>query len=225
MKIKQLLGVLNCILLLYLPHSVFAASTVSRGSTTDTAQLKALLIPVSTLQGNFEQAINSETGRPLQKFSGKIWLKKPGKFRWEVLGDEPRLIVADGKKVWDYDKDLNQVTIQKLIQTQTAAPIFFLSGDLNTLDSDFKIKHLATRNGHCLKNSDSCFALYPKNSEGSFQSIKIGFKAKILNEMELLDQLGQVSLLRFKQVHLNRHIPDSQFHFTVPKGVDVLTND
>ena len=224
MKTKLLLSLFNFALLLCLPQSVFAARAASTATTTGTPELKALLAPVSSLQGNFQQVIKSEAGRQLQTSAGKIWLKKPGQFRWEVLGNEPRLIVADGKKVWDYDKDLDQVTIQKLNKAQTAAPIFFLTGDVNSLDIDFKINKLPLIDGHCLKNSDSCFELHPKNSEGSFQWIKIGFKAKILNEMELLDQLGQVSLFSFKQMQLNPNIPDSQFRFTPPKGVDVLKN-
>ena len=224
MKTKRLLALFN-FALLCLAQSVFAVTAASAPTATDIAELKALLVPVSSLQGNFQQVIKSEAGRQLQTSSGKMWLKKPGQFRWEVLGNEPRLIIADGKKVWDYDKDLDQVTIQKLTKAQTVAPIFFLTGDVNSLDSDFKIKKLPLVDGHCLKNSDSCFELHPKNSEGSFQWIKIGFKAKTLNEMELLDQLGQVSLFSFKQMRLNPSIPDAQFHFTPPKGVDVLTND
>ncbi|HXH55350.1 MAG TPA: outer membrane lipoprotein chaperone LolA [Gammaproteobacteria bacterium] len=222
MKIKRLLAVFNFALLLCLSQSIFAETTVT---TTGVAELKALLVHISSLQGNFQQVIKSEAGRQLQSCTGKMWLKKPGQFRWEILGNEPRLIVADGKKVWDYDKDLEQVTIQKLNKAQTAAPIFFLTGDVNSLDADFKIKKLPLVDGHCLKNSESCFELHPKNSEGSFQWIKIGFKAKTLNEMELLDQLGQVSVFSFKQVQLNANIPDSQFHFMPSKGVDVLTND
>ncbi len=218
MKAKQLFMLFNFALLL-ITQSVFAVSS------TDTSELKALLAPISSLQGNFQQIIKNEAARQLQTSAGKMWLKKPGQFRWEVLGHEPRLIVADGKKVWDYDKDLDQVTVQKLNKTQTAAPIFFLTGDVNSLNTDFKVKKLALIDGHCLKNSDSCFELHPKNSEGPFQWIKIGFKAKMLNQMELLDQLGQVSLFSFKQVQLNSNIPDSQFRFTPPNGVDVLTND
>lgn len=192
---------------------------------TDVLELQSLLAPVSALQGNFQQTIKSEEGRLLQTCAGKMWLKKPRQFRWEVLGNEPRLIIADGKKVWDYDKNLEQVTIQKLQKRQTAVPIFFLTGDVNSLDTDFKIKKMPYTQGHCLKNSDTCFELQPKRSEGSFQWIKIGFKEKILNEMELLDQLGQDSQFTFKQVKLNGNIPDSQFKFTPPKGVDILTND
>lgn len=224
MKTKLLLALSNSALLFCLAANVFAATT-STTHITDTTELKALLSPVVTLQGNFQQVIKNEAGKELQSCTGKLWIKKPGQFRWEVLGHEPRMIVADGKKVWDYDKDLDQVTIQKLNKAQTAAPIFFLTGDVNSLNTDFEVKKLPLHQGHCLKDSDSCFELHPKSSEGSFQWIKIGFKAKTLHEMALLDQLGQISLFSFKQMHLNTPIPDSQFRFTPPKGADVLTND
>lgn len=220
MRLKLFLSIFS-LALLCISNVALALATVA----TDTAELQSLLAPVLALQGNFQQTIKSEEGRLLQTCSGKMWLKKPGQFRWEVLGNEPRLIVADGKKVWDYDKDLDQVTIQKLKKGQTAAPIFFLTGDVNSLDTDFKIKKLPLKNGHCLKNSDTCFELQPKRSEGSFQWINIGFKEKMLNELELLDQLGQVSQFIFKQMKLNTNISDSQFKFIPPKGVDVLTND
>lgn len=212
---------------LFLSMIYFALLSLSQPilAATETSELQSLLEPVSTLQGNFQQTIKSEDGRLLQTCTGKVWLKKPGQFSWEVLGDEPRLIVADGKKVWDYDKDLEQVTIQKLNKGQTAAPIFFLTGDANSLDTDFKIKKMPLKKGQCLKNSDVCFELQPKRNEGSFQWIRIGFKAKTLNDMELLDQLGQISQFSFKEIKLNGAIPASRFTFTPPKGVDVLTND
>src|SRR5690348_16392147 len=124
MRTNVLLSLLNFVLSLCFVNNVLAA-------TTDTAELKTLLTSVSSLQGNFQQVIKSEAGRQLQTAIGKMWIKKPGQFRWEVLGNEPRLIIADGRKVWDYDRDLDQVTIQKLNKAQTAAPIFFLTGDVN----------------------------------------------------------------------------------------------
>jgi len=191
----------------------------------NSGELQALLAPVASLQGDFQQSIKNENGKVLQRLSGKLSLKKPAQFRWEVLGEEPRLIVADGKKVWDYDKDLEQVTVQKLNKGQTRAPIFFLTGETSSLDRDFEIVKIPLKNGICLEGSDACFELKPKHEEGAFQWIKIGFKAKILNEMALLDQLGQYSQFLFKNVKINDNIPVAQFRFTPPKGVDVLNND
>lgn len=221
MKIKLLLSFMQ-MGLLCLVSNVQAAHIEG---AADSTELKALLNPITTLHGNFHQVIQNEAGKALQTCAGKLWIKKPGQFRWEVLGQEPRVIVADGKKVWDYDKELEQVTIQTLNKGHAAAPIFFLTGNVNALNTEFNIKKMTLIRGRCLKDSDNCFELRPKNSDGAFQRIKIGFKMNILNEMELLDQLGQISLFHFKEMRLNANIPESQFRFTPPKGIDVLTND
>lgn len=194
-------------------------------ASSEATKLYSLLDPIWSLQARFEQTIKSEQGRVLQRLSGKVMLKKPGQFRWEVLGKEPRLIVADGKKVWDFDKDLEQVTVQKLNKEQIQAPIFFLTGDTASLETDFKINSLPLKQGMCLEGSNACFELKPKRQEGSFQWIRIGFKDGILNKMELLDQLGQYSTFLFKEVKLNQPIPSAQFTFVPPPHVDVLVND
>lgn len=205
--------------------NAISANTTSASATTG---LKNLLNPVSTLQGGFDQTVRSAgpKGSVLQRVSGKVSLKKPAQFRWEVLGKEPRLVVADGKKVWDYDKELEQVIVQNLNKGQSRAPIFFLTGDTNSLDKDFKITAVTnTGSNTCLSASDVCFELKPKKDDGSFQWIKIGFKDKTLKEMEMLDQLGQHSQFVFKDVKINQTIPATEFQFSPPKGVDVLKNN
>lgn len=208
------------------------AATTTTNTTTQAkdnaaTELKSLLSPIATLQGGFQQTIKTEKGNVLQSMSGKLWLKKPAQFRWEILGKEPRLVVADGKKVWDYDKDLEQVTVQKLNKGKTRAPIYFLTGDANSIDKDFSVSRIAAKTGseHCMQNSNACFQLKPKRKEGAFQWIRIGFKDKVLKEMEMLDQLGQYSQFIFKDVEVNPNIPASTFQFAPPKGVDVLKNE
>jgi outer membrane lipoprotein carrier protein len=218
LKLKSLL-----ILFLFVIGDVIANSHVV--STEGNAELKALLAPIVSLQATFQQTVRNEQGRLLQNLSGKVVLKRPARFRWEILRKEPRLIIADGKKVWDFDQDLEQVSVQKLSAGQIRAHIFFLTGNVHTLEKDFKITRLFSSKGKCLENSEICFELMPKTEEGSFQWIKIGFKAGVVKEMQLLDQLGQYSHLVFKHIKLNETIPDARFHFVPPAGVDVLEND
>lgn len=191
----------------------------------DSALLETLLMPIAALKGNFEQSLKNEQGVELQHLTGTLALKKPGQFRWEVLGDEPRLVVSNGKKVWDYDEDLEQVTIQRLNQGQSKAPIFFLTGVKNSLHQDFTVKKLPLTKGKCLQKSDACFELTPKGEESAFLWIKIGFKDKNLKEMELLDQLGQRSLFHFNRIDLNPVLPNTIFQFVPPPGVDILQGD
>jgi outer membrane lipoprotein carrier protein len=236
---KQLTALLTVgvVAVVYLFSPVILAET----SQSSSDQLKTLLNPITTLQGGFQQTVKSERGKVLQRLSGKVWLKKPAQFRWEILGKDSRLVIADGKKVWDFDKDLDQVTVQKLDKGQTRAPIYFLTGDANSIDKDFHVTSIGSQKserseksenaekqnspGKCLQESNACFELKPKQKEGAFQWVRIGFKDKILREMEMLDQLGQYSHFVFKDVILNGNISTNQFQFTPPAGVDVLKND
>lgn len=211
---------------------LFSQSLLAETSQSSSDQLKTLLNPITTLQGGFQQTVKSERGKVLQRLSGKVWIKKPAQFRWEILGKDSRLVIADGKKVWDFDKDLDQVTVQKLDKGQTRAPIYFLTGDANSIDKDFHVTDIGSQNsekpntpGKCLQESNACFELKPKQKEGAFQWVRIGFKDKILREMQMLDQLGQYSHFVFKDVILNGNISANQFQFTPPAGVDVLKND
>lgn len=200
----------------------FLGLTNNLSAATPIAELKALLAEVNTLQAQFEQKMMNSKGGVLQKSAGQVWLKKPGKFRWQIEGKDQRVVVADGKQIWDYDIDLEQVTVQQLGDGQGAAPIFFLSGETEALPRDFTVTSLAKTKNSDLAESDVCFELKPKQQQGAFQWIRIGFKNKALKELELLDQLGQRSYIQFDHVVLNSDIDAIQFQFTPPKGVDVV---
>lgn len=212
--------------LIYLFSIFFSAAAFSVAPSNVGEELKSLLDPINTLSGRFDQKVVNEQGKTVQSSSGEVFLKKPRQFRWEIQGDEPRLIVSNGKKIWDYDEDLSQVSIQKISKNSSQVPIFFLTGEATSLDKDFTIKTIACMTGSGTSvNSDKCFSLQPKEENGSFQWIKIGFKNKELKEMEFLDQLGQKTTLIFSQVELNPSISESKFQFNPPKGVDIVTNE
>lgn len=188
--------------------------------TAPTEELKTLLAGVESLQANFQQQMVNNKGVVLQKSSGKMWLQKPGKFRWSIEGKDKRLVIADGKQIWDYDIDLDQVTVQPFSQGQTSAPIFFLTGDTQSLSKDFTVANL-TKN-QALPDCDQSFELKPKQSQGAFQWIRVGFKNKALKTLEVLDQLGQQARFQFTELVLNSKIPATQFQFKPPPGVDVV---
>ncbi len=200
-----------CILFLCLYSSLVSASS---------SALHQQLSNIQTLQGIFTQTTQTETGRILDNTHGRFALQKPGLFRWEVLGDEPRLLVSNHEKIWDYDQVLEQVTVQRLDPAQVQAPIFFLSGDLSSLDRDFK-----QAEEKCQDTAMQCYRLTPKENDGAFQWVVLRFKAKKISEMEMLDQLGQHSQFRFQAIQLNEKLDRTQFDFIVPNNVDVLESD
>jgi len=129
----------NVIKCIFLGLLLCATQTLLAEDEKQNQTLKSLLSPVNTLNGTFKQTVKSEKGKVLQTAFGKMYIKKPGKFRWEVGGRDARIVISDGKQVFDYDKELAQVTVQKLNQGRTRAPIFFLTGNVESLDKDFNV--------------------------------------------------------------------------------------
>jgi outer membrane lipoprotein carrier protein len=122
--------------------------------------------------------------------------------------------VADGKQVWLYDADLNQVTVRAMDGALGATPAALLAG--KSLDQDFDLSAQPSANG-----LDWAVAV-PKQKDGAFQSLRIGFRGKVLAEVEVLDGFGQRSLLQFTDVQTNVPISEQTFRFTPPKGAEVL---
>jgi outer membrane lipoprotein carrier protein len=124
------------------------------------------------------------------------------------------LIVADGIKVWIYDADLNQASSRKLAQALGNTPAALLAG--GNLEQDFVLSAQPAQGG-----LDWALAT-PKAAEGSFKSMRVGFKGKDLAAVEILDSFGQRSLLQFGAFAANAAIAPEQFRFTPPAGADVV---
>jgi len=82
-----------------------------------------------TLQADFEQQVVDGNNRPLQSSQGHMWIKRPGRFRWDYETPYRQQLVADGERLWSYDEDLEQVTVQKASDVLTSTPAMLLSGE------------------------------------------------------------------------------------------------
>jgi outer membrane lipoprotein carrier protein len=62
----------------------------------------------------------------------------------------------------------------------------------------------------------------PKEKDTGFERVRLGLQGKTLAAMELHDQLGGRTMLRFTDLKANAQVPADTFTFTPPKGADVL---
>lgn len=173
--------------------------------------LVQILDNLQTVQAQFTQTVLDGQGRSLQQTSGAMTMQRPGKFRWETSKPSQQLLIADGKQIWFYDVDLQQVTVQKQQVASKNSPAMLLSGSPERLAQEF----LITQQG-------STFKLMPKSKEGLFRSVQLVFSDQTLVSMQLIDNLGQVTKVQFSQVQNNPAISPSLFVFKVPAGVDVV---
>ena len=180
-------------------------------------RLKAFISGAKTAEADFTQTVSGKSGKVTQQASGKMAFARPGKFRWDYAVPYEQVIVGDGVKLWLYDADLNQVTTRKLGDALSGTPAALLAGD-NAIEKLFTLKDAGTTAGL------EWLVAVPKNKDTTFEQIRMGFKGDTLAQMELADNFGQRTTLKFSRFERNPTLSPTRFKFTPPKGADVISD-
>ncbi|MBX9914703.1 MAG: outer membrane lipoprotein chaperone LolA [Pseudomonadaceae bacterium] len=201
--------------MLLLAVMAFAVVPVQADETAAVARLTALLSQAKTLTARFSQLTLDGSGSQLQETAGELALQRPGLFRWHTDAPAEQLLVSNGQKVWLFDPDLNQVTIQVLDQRLTHTPALLLSGDVSKISENFSVTF---KEGGSVVD----FILKPKAKDSLFDNLRLSFRSGVINDMQLIDSVGQRTNILFLGVKMNQPIEASQFTFSVPAGADVI---
>lgn len=194
-----------------LPCLLISSATFAAGLD----QLRSFIANTHGARANFSQSVVAKSGRKPQLSQGTFSFSRPGKFRWTY--DQPyyQLIVGDGEKLWIHDKDLNQVSVKKLGQALGSSPAALLAGDA-ALEKHFVIKDAGSGEGLEMVEAT------PLSQDGSFERVRIGFKDNLPLFMEVHDNFGQTTTLRFTRFERNPTLAPGLFHFEAPKGADIV---
>lgn len=177
-------------------------------------ELQAKLNAMHTMTANFKQVVKSKQ-KEISNSSGTMALERPGRFRWQTKEPMAQLVVADGKKLWVYDVDLEQVTVKKQDENLGDTAALFLSGYNNTVTRDFEV----TVN---VSGKNQSYDLHSKSEKANFQRLKLNFSANLLTGIEMFDQLGQHTIVDLTKVKTNPTVAPKLFQFKPPKGIDVV---
>lgn len=169
---------------------------------------------VKSGKANFTQTVTSPDGKRKKLSSGSFEFERPNRFRFAYAKPFEQTIVADGQKVWIYDADLNQASSRKLADALGATPAALLAGA--NIEHDFTLKAQPSEGGVDWVQAS------PKQAESTIQSLKLGFRAKELAAMEIVDGFGQRSRLDFSAVQANVPVPAERFQFKLPAGADLI---
>jgi outer membrane lipoprotein carrier protein len=175
--------------------------------------LREFVRDVKTGRADFSQTVISTDGARKKTSSGQFEFLRPNRFRFEYTKPFQQLIVADGNKVWIYDADLNQASSRRIAQALGATPAALLAG--GDLDKEFVLAAQPSKDG-----IDWALAT-PKAKDGPFQSMRVGFKNKVLTAVEITDSFGQKSSLQFGRFEGNTSLDPARFNYTPPAGADV----
>lgn len=195
--------------------ALLVSPLISYAEQSATEQLNAFVTEVTVFQAKFEQTVLDSSGALVEQAEGDFMLSRPGKFRWNYDSPYPQQIVADGQRIWFYDEDLEQITVQSQDETLLDTPAGLLSG--RTLpEAEYTLTNLNSNDGL------AWVELTPKQEEANYQSIRLAFNATGLQQMVMVDAFDQHTRLRFSEVKINPILADDIFIFTPPDGVDVV---
>jgi len=170
---------------------------------------------VHSYEASFDQVVLDSGMNVVQQSSGRLYLERPNRFRWDYDKPYKQHIVGDGKHIWVYDVDLAQVTVRSMHGGLANTPATLLAGTGN-LEKNFRIKEMG-RQGKL-----DWVQMIPRNKDGGFEDIRVGFEGTKLRQLDMIDGLGQTTRVILRDGHENRKIGKKRFTFTVPKGVDVV---
>jgi outer membrane lipoprotein carrier protein len=196
------------VVVLFLYHSWLPADQEFDG-------LNRFFTEVTTLDTAFYQQVFDEAGNSIQRSQGRLKLSRPGRFRWEYITPSAQLILADGRNLWIYDAELEQATVKPIAEMLGATPITLLT-ELRPLEEEFFIEPVGERAGlHWVQ-------LIPRTQDTEFNRVELGLRENQVRQMELHDQFGQKTVIRFEGMKTNLPLSDLEFQFEVPPGVDVI---
>ena len=152
---------------------------------------------------------------------GTVSVKKPGRMRWVYTAPEKKEFVADGRKVYSYIPEDRQVIVSDVPpDDQATTPALFLAGK-GDIGRDFSAVYAENP-----APGTVALKLTPRKTEPEYEYLVVAMDPATLQIRALTtrDRQGGESTLTFSNLKENQGIPDKEFAFRIPRGVDVITD-
>jgi len=157
--------------------------------------------------------------------SGTLWLKKPGKMRWEYRSPREKLFVSDGQAAWFYvpaDRQVRKTDVRKLEDLRS--PLAFLLGKTK-LEKELQGLSFAP-DQHAVEAGDLVLRGVPKGLENRVTQVILEITpGKQIRRLAIDEVDGSTTTYEFQNIEEDGPVPDGQFRFTPPPGVETVTGD
>ena len=167
---------------------------------------------------DFRQETEVKTLNRKLKASGKLYFKRPGKMLWRYEEPKGQFVLADGKNLYFYQPEQNQVIKSPLKNAfRSDIPLSFLLG-LGNLKKEFS----ATLKG--IEENQYVLHLEPKGELGGFSEVLVGVgrSTSDIDWVSVRDAAANVTTIRFSAMRKGVGVQESLFRFQVPDGVDIV---
>ncbi|PCJ22283.1 MAG: outer membrane lipoprotein carrier protein LolA [Gammaproteobacteria bacterium] len=169
-----------------------------------------------SMQAEFTQSITDTLGREIQASRGSLKIQKPKQFLWRTSEPFEQEIISDGEKMWVFDVDLDQLTIQPVDQQWDSTPALLLTGDEDEVRKNFVIQ-LVSKDAQSL-----IFNVSPVATDSAYKSLELVLENKKVVGMRFTDHLGQISSIQFTEIVTDKPIAKSEFIIEPSAEVDVI---
>jgi outer membrane lipoprotein carrier protein len=175
---------------------------------------------LSTLETEFQESYRGAGMARTE--SGTMWLKKPGKMRWEYKSPRQKLFVTDGKQAWFYvpgERQARRMALKNLDDLRS--PLRYLLGR-SKLEKEFAALSLAPDQKPTVANGIVLRGI-PKSMEDRVSSVLLEISPEYRISRVLIEELdGSTTEFRFSGQKENVAVTDARFSFTPPPGVEVM---
>ena len=218
-----------------------ATSAVAAGNPVATADaLDRYLDGFQSARMEFTQLVTDASGTEIEKGYGTLAVQRPGKFRWDyhlkeddvptspssqpnapassrpAAEDTGQLLVADGRNLWFFDRELDQVTVKPVEAGLSSTPVMLLTGSTQQLHQHFDVSGDGDAEGL------TWVRVTPREASADFTRARLAFSGGQLLRMQIDDKTGQKVRIQFSRSERNVPIDASLLQFSPPRGADLI---
>ena len=186
------------------------------------SDLNAFVNNVSSMSSEFSQVVLDKKGSKLQDVEGVMLFKRPNKFRWDYLKPYQNQIISDGDRLYMYDQDLRQVSINSIAKVGGSTPLLIIAG--KNIEKYFTLKNIESQAGDESSQNIKWVEAIPKEEGAGFSKVMLGLTENKLSVMKIVDAFEHITTISFRNAKYNVSLSDNDFLFKLPNGVDVVQN-
>ena len=177
---------------------------------------------VSSMSSEFNQVVLDKKGLKLQDVEGVMLFKRPNKFRWDYLKPYQNQIISDGDRLFMYDQDLRQVSINPIAKVAGSTPLLIIAG--KNIEKYFTLRNIEDQVANEMNQNIKWVEAVPKEEGAGFSKVILGLTENKLSVMKIIDAFEHTTTISFKSAKYNVILVDNDFLFKLPTGVDVVQN-
>ena len=197
--------------------SMLILSATISGQERPIVKLDQLLSNIDTITAEINQLIVESDGGILEESQIIMHIKRPEGFYWETVTPFPELLVTNGKRLWNYQPDLEQVVIEDWNPDQSALAAQLLYGKTENLEEDYYIVAIDAE-------QSQTFELKPKSPDNLYELITISFINSSLELIYIENSSGERTAWQFTSSDINPPLGEDLFEFIPPDGIEIIYN-